>query len=145
MLLRALQFWRFRAKYAHMIAMRILIVEDNANAGEALCTLLRMDEHDAELAASLSEAEELMKARDFDLAFVDIGMPDGDGRDLVGPLKAGGMRVWLVTGTSSVAEGPDGPRLEDTGVLARACGADGHLTKPVDYAQLLQVVSQPLS
>jgi DNA-binding response OmpR family regulator len=63
----------------------ILIVDDDAVLRETLADQLAVDgEFTAVAAASIAEAEERLAAKDarFDAVILDVGLPDGDGRDL---------------------------------------------------------------
>jgi DNA-binding NarL/FixJ family response regulator len=69
--------------------IRVLLVEDHAAFREALAYLLNR-EPDFEVAAqagSLAEAREVLPDGNFDAAVVDLGLPDGDGRELIGELR----------------------------------------------------------
>ncbi len=62
--------------------IRVLLVEDHAAFREALAFLLNR-EPDLEVAAqagSLAEARKALPQGGFDVAVVDLGLPDGDGR-----------------------------------------------------------------
>src|SRR3954463_12693331 len=68
--------------------MRILIVEDHDDSLEALLRLLRMRGYAVAGARTGTEALEACEAADFDLMICDIGLPDIDGWDLVGQVRA---------------------------------------------------------
>lgn len=69
--------------------IRVLLVEDHAAFREALAFLLGR-EPDLEVVAqagSLAGAREALLDVSFDVAVVDLGLPDGDGRELIGDLR----------------------------------------------------------
>jgi DNA-binding NarL/FixJ family response regulator len=69
--------------------IRVLLVEDHAAFREALAFLLNR-EPDLEVAAqagTLAEAREALSDGNFDVAVIDLGLPDGDGRELIGELR----------------------------------------------------------
>jgi DNA-binding NarL/FixJ family response regulator len=116
-----------------------LIVEDIAETsrwltgivGEAFpgCTVRH--------ARNLRQAQECIAAEGFDLALIDIGLPDGSGLDLVPALRARDRKVMIVVAT---VMGDDGSI-----VTALSAGADGYLLKdsPAELfvAQLRQLHS----
>ena len=126
--------------------MRILVVEDQTSAAEALQLLLEADGHDVVVAASYRSAVELIEAASrthcFDVTFLDLKLPDGDGRDLVALVKTKcpETRIYLATGSAVLQNDQDGLRFEDTSELAKKLGADGSIGKPIDYEQLCRLV-----
>ena len=73
----------------------ILIVDDDATLRETLVEQLEVDgEFTAAEAATVSEAETMVTNRDarFDAIILDVGLPDGDGRDLCSR-EAGGLAM----------------------------------------------------
>lgn len=126
--------------------MRILVVEDQTSAAEALQLLLEADGHDVVVAASYRSAVELIEAAAdthcFDVTFLDLKLPDGDGRDLVALVKdkCPETRIYLATGSAVLQNDQDGLRFEDTSELAKELGADGAIGKPIDYEQLCRLV-----
>jgi CheY-like chemotaxis protein len=67
---------------------KILIVEDDASSAHPLATLLRRAGHDIAVACSCREALEVAASEKLGLVLCDIGLPDGDGCDLIRELKA---------------------------------------------------------
>ena len=107
-------------------AVRILIVDDNADAADTLGMLLSMSNHETRVAHSGAEA--LKIAAEFlpDIAFLDIGMPVMNGYELARCLRSqpGMERVTLVALTGWGGD-------EDRRRTAEA-GFDEHFTKPAD-------------
>jgi len=102
---------------------RVLYVEDDADVREVTRAILGED-LDIVSACTLEEARNLLAEQRFDLALLDIGLPDGDGLDLV-PLLASQNPPVPVALFS--AQEPDGPRARAVGaalVKSRATGAD---------------------
>ena len=64
--------------------MRILRVEDDADLSEVIALGLRNAWDAVDIAGTCAAAEELLRTIDFDLACVDLGLPDGDGLELIG-------------------------------------------------------------
>ena len=61
---------------------RILIVDDDQALRQSLAEQLQLhEEFETSAAAAAAEALELVKAHYFDAMILDVGLPDGDGRD----------------------------------------------------------------
>jgi DNA-binding response OmpR family regulator len=110
----------------------VLIVDDDDALRETLVDQLAVDgEFVATEAASIKAAEESLAAKDarFDAVILDVGLPDGDGRDLCAKLRKQGHRmpIIMLTGFDSevdVVKGLD-------------CGANDYVAKPFKLAVLL--------
>ena len=104
---------------------RILIVDDDRIEVTLLEALLDAPERDLVSAGTASEAREILRSQSFDLLILDLGLPDGDGRDLLleirGDQALEGMSVVICTGLPA-----DQARAE-----CLALGADDFLQKPV--------------
>jgi PAS domain S-box-containing protein len=69
--------------------VRILLVEDHDDTRVTLARLLKRQGHDVLSAGSVASALIVARARGFDLLVSDIGLPDGDGFDLLRQLPPG--------------------------------------------------------
>ncbi|MFL5358123.1 response regulator [Archangium sp.] len=113
----------------------ILLVEDNADARQALQVLLETWGHKVEVAADGLRGLELAVQRTPELALVDLGLPGLDGYRVAEQLRARmghGIRLVALTGH-------DGS--EDPG-RARQAGFDLHLVKPVKPDELSRLLSE---
>jgi CheY-like chemotaxis protein len=112
---------------------RVLIVEDNQDAGEMYRLLIELAGHEALLAENGRLGLELFKAASPDIALVDIGLPGMDGYEIARRFRAepNGAAVFLaaLTGYGSASDR----------ARSRQAGFDLHLLKPVD-PQMLQSV-----
>ncbi len=112
------------------IPHRILLVDDNADAGIMLSMVLKLLGH--EVVTARTGADGLAEAKDFrpDVAILDIGMPGMDGHELCRRLRAepGGTSIRMIALTGWGSE-VDRQR-------TRAAGFDVHLVKPVDRETL---------
>ena len=72
------------------VGRSILIVEDNADARDALRVLLELEGHAVEAAEEGQEAIEIARAKDIDIALVDIGLPGIDGFEVARRVRARG-------------------------------------------------------
>jgi len=114
---------------------RILVVDDNVDAAEALAELLREYGHSVRTAhgagAGIAEA---LRSRP-EIVLLDISMPDADGYEVASRLRA------ELTGTMLVALTGYGEKRHRE--RSRAAGFDHHLTKPVDTGALEKLLSRP--
>ncbi len=108
--------------------MKVLVVEDEVGAREALVDLVKELGYEASSAGSVAEAGEALALAAPDVCITDLGLPDGDGLDVVRAAKAaaGDCAVLVLTGKGSVR----------TAVEAMKAGAHDYLLKPLKLAQL---------
>ena len=86
-----------------MAIEKIIVLEDDAIVRSNLENLLRRKHYDVAAVATIAAAQEYLNRDNFDLIFLDVRLPDGDGTDLlkaypVAPAKAAGGhddRLWL--------------------------------------------------
>jgi len=108
---------------------RVLIVEDHADGREALRLLLTIQGYDVEVAGDGMEAVRKALEKPPTAAIIDIVLPNLDGREVAGLLRAAlGESVVLIAYSSYEAE-ELGWRFEDTKF-------DSWLVKPADPAKL---------
>ncbi len=79
---------------------RILVVDDDPNLRRTLQHLLTLHGAPPTLAGSVREAEVFLREGAFDLAFLDVILPDGSGADVFRAIRAAdpGTLVVLMTG-----------------------------------------------
>lgn len=111
-------------------AVRLLVVDDNVDAADAIATLLSLNAYEVSTAHDPDEAMELGAAFDPDVILLDIGLPGMTGYELARKLHADRVcrRAKLIAITGYGQPG-------DTD-QAREAGFDGYLVKPVDLEQL---------
>lgn len=110
---------------------RVLIVEDDLPGQRRLAALLRAiagENLDATVVGTIAAAQAAADAAWFDLALVDIGLPDGNGVDLIAWLRACHADVACVV----ITAWGDG----DTVLAALHAGAIGYLLKDRDDTEL---------
>ena len=117
--------------------LRMLVVEDNHDASEALTMLLELFGHQVTVVADGSAAIEAARNHTFDLALVDIGLPGIDGYEVARRIRliprAKAMTLVALTG---YGQDTDKQR-------ALSAGFDEHLTKPVKIERLQELLSRP--
>jgi len=112
---------------------RLLLVEDNQATLEVLGRILRKQGHDVMTASTVEAARDFAANQEFDLVISDIGLPDGNGIDLMNELTADyGLRGIALSGYGM---DEDLARTKNAGFIA-------HLVKPVDVDRLNRVLEQ---
>ena len=114
----------------------ILIVDDDKNVCQSLASLLERHGYGIETAATGQEAIEKARHRVFNMALLDIKLPDTDGIELIPPLREThpDMAVIIITGYASL----------DTAVHALNKGASAYVPKPFSKEQVLATVKENL-
>ncbi len=119
-------------------AESILLAEDNiVNQKVALHMLARMG-YRADVAANGFEVLEALARQNYDIILMDVQMPEMDGLEATGKIKAGlagGRRgPWIIALTANAMEG-------DREICLRA-GMDDYLGKPIKSAELAGALSR---
>jgi PAS domain S-box-containing protein len=116
------------------LSRRILIADDNRDAAESLAILLRMDGHEVFVTNDGEQAYDAYCKYLPDVALLDIGMPRISGYELARRIRSesdpSDILLIAITGW-----GQTGDRAK-----AAASGFDHHLTKPLDYAALAELL-----
>jgi signal transduction histidine kinase/CheY-like chemotaxis protein len=111
-----------------VLRRRILIADDNVDAGDSLAMLLRSNGHEVKVARDGDEALKVFGAFNPDVVLLDLGMPQLSGYEVAKRLRANNSAVLLIAITGW-------GQSSDRAKSAEA-GFDHHLTKPVDYSEL---------
>ncbi|QID19748.1 response regulator [Nitrogeniibacter mangrovi] len=106
----------------------VVLVEDEPHIRRFLRTALVSAGALVHEADGFQAGLRLLKQRPPDLAIVDLGLPDGDGVDLIGQVRAWSAMPILVLSARSA---------EEQKVAALDAGGDDYLTKPFGVAELL--------
>jgi DNA-binding response OmpR family regulator len=110
------------------MAVRILIVEDEASIAEPFARLLRREGFETTVAATAAEALSAARETEPDLVLLDLALPDGDGRDVCRVLRAErDVPVIMVT-----ARGTETDR-----IVGLEIGADDYVVKPFSGAEVV--------
>jgi CheY-like chemotaxis protein len=113
---------------------RILLVEDHEPTRNVLANLLVRRLYKIQTAGSIAEAREIAAHAKFDFVISDIGLPDGDGNDLMSELRERhGLKGVALTGYG----------MEQDIQRNLASGFVAHLTKPVQIQELENVLAIP--
>jgi two-component system CheB/CheR fusion protein len=117
---------------------RILIVDDDRDAADALAELMRDFGHDVSTAHDGRSALESATTHRPELVLLDISMPEMDGFEVAHRLREEvGLQDAILVALTGYGE--DRHRR-----LSREAGFDHHLTKPVDASKLEELLKLPL-
>ncbi len=107
---------------------KVIVLEDDIIVRKNLESFLRRHRCDVASAATLAAAEDYLNRDNFDLIFLDVRLPDGDGTDLLKALQARPQRPLAVvtTGFGSV----------ESAVECMKNGAFDYLIKPFSNEQI---------
>jgi PAS domain S-box-containing protein len=118
-------------------SLRVLVVEDNHDAAEALTMLLELFGHQPTVVPDGLKAVEAVREEPFDIALVDIGLPGIDGYEVA-------RRIRMMPNTKAITlVALTGYGQETDKLRALSAGFDEHLTKPVKIERLQALLSRP--
>ena len=107
---------------------KVMVVEDDAPVRHLITASLSAEDYTVIVALTAAEAVQLSATRNPDMILLDLGLPDGDGVEVIKQI-----RVWTETPIIVISA-----RDEDTDKIeALDAGADDYLTKPFSVAELL--------
>jgi len=103
-------------------SVRVLVVEDDQALSEILCDELRSRGHQAVAAETVGSARERLKDSEFEVALLDLMLPDGSGIDVLRQIAEEelAMEAIILTGYATVS----------TAIEAMKLGAYDYITKP---------------
>lgn len=114
--------------------MKVLIVDDNADAAFLVAELLRMRGHCVDVAIGGPEGFAAATAMLPDVVLLDIGMPVMDGYQVATALRQGpltrGVKLIALTAWGDA----------ESRSRAIRCGFDCHLVKPANFRALFEAV-----
>ena len=114
----------------------ILVVDDEITTTDALQLLLSDHGYDVSAASTAKEAETLLARRWFDLVFLDLRLPDGNGIELLKHIKLTAPEIEVVLMTAHGS-------LEIT-IEAIKRGAFYYIEKPFTFEQVLLLAERAL-
>ena len=115
---------------------KILLVDDDETIRTTMIAILEDEGYDVDSAPNGEEAIKKTQEQTYNLALLDIRLPDMEGVELLGRMKDSipRMRKIMVTGFPSL----------QNAVEAVNKSADAYLIKPVDVDKLLATVKEQL-
>ncbi len=115
---------------------RILVVDDDKSVRKVLTTILEDEGYSVESVGTAKKAIERTRRRFYNLALIDIRLPDMEGIELLTKMKdtKPKMRKIIITGY---------PTLQNA-VEAVNRGADAYILKPFDMENVLKTIEEEL-
>ena len=116
------------------VKKRILIIDDDKSILRTFTRILQKNGYEIDVAETGKEAIEKSRKKSYDLALIDIRLPDIDGTDLLIKVQhtmQNAIKI-MITGFPSL----------ETGVNALDEGADAYLVKPVKPEELLALIEE---
>ncbi len=126
------------AKYESLVALQILVVDDNAVNRAVAAGLLEKQGHQISLASNGREAVAMAERHRYDLILMDVQMPELDGLAATGRIRAfeaGKERATPIVAMTARAAANDRER-------CLAAGMDDYVSKPVSKEKLLEVIGR---
>jgi DNA-binding NtrC family response regulator len=116
--------------------VRILVVDDDENIRKVVLAILEDKGYNVESAGTAREAIEKSKRKFYNLALIDIRLPDMEGIELLTKIRdtTPRMRKVIITGYPTLQNAVD----------AVNKGADAYIVKPFDVEKVLNTIDQQL-
>jgi CheY-like chemotaxis protein len=117
-------------------ALRVLVVEDNADVAESFVALIEAIGHEARRVEDGIAALALVEDYTPDVAFLDLGLPGLDGYELARRLREQpSLQGLVIVAISGYGREQDKQRAFESGF-------DHHLTKPVDFTVIEKLLGR---
>ena len=110
------------------MSLRVLVVEDDREMRALMLSSLSVEGFEVQTAVSLSEAGALLRHSPPDVIVLDLGLPDGDGLELVREVRRHQSTPIIVVSAR---------HQEAQKIQLLDAGADDYLTKPFSVGELL--------
>ena len=127
------------ADFPEVTPKRILVVDDNQDAADALALMLETSGHKVRRVYSGQEA--LKIASDFvpEVVLLDLGLPDTDGYTVAQQLRTrANLSSAMIIAVSGYGSDQDRAR-------SAAAGIDCHMVKPISYAELFGAIGEGIA
>ncbi len=112
--------------------MDVLVVEDDIEAAQIIVKNIEQWGYNAEIAGSGKEALEKIREKKFDVAVIDIFLPDVKGYELIPQFKDVWHDIWIVTMT--------GYNTRELEMEVRGLGIVYYMTKPFEAYALKEIL-----
>jgi len=116
--------------------LRILVVDDDNGITGSLSVVLESEGYRTDVAHTVKEAIEKSYENDYNLAILDIKLPDGEGTSLLKMLRETSPKMMKIMLTGY-------PMLENS-INSLNEGAVAYLIKPVDVEKLLETIKSKI-
>lgn len=114
----------------------ILIIDDDKSILNIFMRILQKQGYNVDTAETGQEAMEKLQKQHYDLALVDVKLPDTNGTDLVAKMHTEQPNAMLIAVTGF-------PSLEDASKIIDR-GAAAYLVKPVKTEELVKIIAEKL-
>jgi two-component system KDP operon response regulator KdpE len=114
---------------------RVLMVEDDSGIRNVVRALLEAEKYRVVEAQTAARADIEARSHKPDLLLVDLGLPDGDGLDVIRQVRGWSSVPIIVLSART---------MEEQKIAALDAGADDYVTKPFSAAELLARVRAAL-
>lgn len=115
--------------------IKILVVEDDRAVRNLISTTLQINDYEYDLAIDGKNALQLMTSNKYDIVFIDLGLPDIDGIEIIKKFRDFSTTPIIVISARTN---------EEDKIEALDAGADDFLTKPFNVDELLARVRSTL-
>ncbi len=114
--------------------LSILIVDDEENIRSLLTDILEDEGYYTDSVSSLKEAKNKLKERDYDIVFLDVWLPDGDGTELIEYIKriSSKTKIVMISGHANIP----------IAVKSLKLGAYDFLEKPLSTESILAIIEK---
>ena len=109
--------------------MRLLIVEDDLALASALAAAVARRGFSSDAASGVEDAAQMIQVAQYAAVLLDLGLPDGDGVDLIQRLRSAGQPLPIIAITARSG-------LDDR-ILGLNAGADDYVVKPFEVDELV--------
>lgn len=115
---------------------RILIIDDDSDVCKLLQDTLKTEGYEVEVALDGNEAKKLFKMNPFELAIVDMLLPDCSGAELIKQLWRYSQKLKIIAISGGGKLGPKGYIN-----IAKRIGVEHTFAKPFDFKDLIRTVN----
>jgi CheY-like chemotaxis protein len=118
----------------------VLIIDDDRLVREAAKAILRAKGYDVTVAENGKSGIETARSGQFDVAIVDLFMPDMDGLQVIGAIRKSDPDIPMIAASGFMFEG-NCPQMPDFEAMALEAGAVSTLYKPFRPDTLMQAIT----
>ena len=114
--------------------IKLLIVDDEVKFLKSISERLKLKDFDVATASDGNQAIKVAKKEKFDVAILDLKMPDMDGTEVLRILKKRHkfLQILILTGHASI----------DSAVECTKLGAFNYIEKPYDFEKLIEAIKE---
>ena len=113
---------------------KILVVDDDRSICKLMGSILEMESYPFRVAMTGEQARRAMEEERFDILVSDIGMPDGDGYQLLAMIRAQAPQPPPAVALTAYATAAEKEH-------ALRSGFQAHISKPIELSKLVSVIA----